>query len=162
MSDNKWEQPNNPPPPLFAGKKEKDLVKQINHDVIERVIGQTIVYYPISIENTDFNPTYGEAIQKTFMNPIRVHALVKYDSQQTKTTNLGVDRIEKISVMFHKRRLTEDQNLFVREGDFVLYGKFYYEIMTLEEPKWLYGQVENSFEIVAKCVRARRGLFDGR
>lgn len=162
MSDNKWEQPNNPPPPLFAGKKEKDLVKQINDEVIERVIGQTIVYYPISIENTDFNPTYGEAIQKTFMNPIRVHALVKYDSQQTKTTNLGVDRIEKISVMFHKRRLTEDQNLFVREGDFVLYGKFYYEIMTLEEPKWLYGQVENSFEIVAKCVRARRGLFDGR
>ena len=162
MSDNKWEQPNNPPPPLFAGKKEKDLVKQINDEVIERVIGQTIVYYPISIENTDLNPTYGEAIQKTFMNPIRVHALVKYDSQQTKTTNLGVDRIEKISVMFHKRRLTEDQNLFVREGDFVLYGKFYYEIMTLEEPKWLYGQVENSFEIVAKCVRARRGLFDGR
>ena len=162
MSDNKWEQPNKPPPPLFAGKKEKDLVKQINDEVIERVKGQTIVYYPISIENTDFNPTYGEAIQKTFMNPIRVHALVKYDSQQTKTTNLGVDRIEKISVMFHKRRLTEDQNLFVREGDFVLYGKFYYEIMTLEEPKWLYGQVENSFEIVAKCVRARRGLFDGR
>ena len=162
MSDNKCEQPNNRPPPLFAGKKEKDLVKQINDEVIERVIGQTIVYYPISIENTDFNPTYGEAIQKTFMNPIRVHALVKYDSQQTKTTNLGVDRIEKISVMFHKRRLTEDQNLFVREGDFVLYGKFYYEIMTLEEPKWLYGQVENSFEIVAKCVRARRGLFDGR
>lgn len=162
MSDNKWEQPNNPPPPLFAGKKEKDLVKQINDEVIERVIGQTIIYYPISIENTDFNPIYGEAIQKTFMNPIRVHALVKYDSQQTKTTNLGVDRIEKISVMFHKRRLTEDQNLFVREGDFVLYGEFYYEIMTLEEPKWLYGQVENSFEIVAKCVRARRGLFDGR
>lgn len=162
MSDNKWEQPNNPPPPLFAGKKEKDLVKQINDEVIERVIGQTIIYYPISIENTDFNPIYGEAIQKTFMNPIRVHALVKYVSQQTKTTNLGVDRIEKISVMFHKRRLTEDQNLFVREGDFVLYGKFYYEIMTLEEPKWLYGQVENSFEIVAKCVRARRGLFDGR
>tara|TARA_Y100000592_G_scaffold101037_1_gene184788 strand:+ start:9025 stop:9513 length:489 start_codon:yes stop_codon:yes gene_type:complete len=162
MSDNKWEQPNNPPPPLFAGKKEKDLVKQINDEVIERVIGQTIIYYPISIENTDFNPVYGEAIQKTFMNPVRVHALVKYDSQQTKTTNLGVDRIEKISVMFHKRRLTEDQNLFVREGDFILYGKYYYEIMTLEEPKWLYGQVENSFEIVAKCVRARRGLFDGR
>lgn len=162
MSDNKWEQPNNPPPPLFAGKKEKDLVKQINDEVIERVIGQTIIYYPISVENTDFNSVYGEAIQKTFMNPIRVHALVKYDSQQTKTTNLGVDRIEKISVMFHKRRLTEDQNLFVREGDFILYGKHYYEIMTLEEPKWLYGQVENSFEIVAKCVRARRGLFDGR
>jgi hypothetical protein len=96
------------------------------------------------------------------MSPIRVHALVKYDSQQTTTTNLGIDRIEKISVMFHKRRLSEDQNLFVREGDFVLYGEYYYEILTLEEPKWLYGQVDSRFEIQAKCVRARRGLFDGQ
>ena len=158
--DNKWSQPDRPPPPMFAGKKEKDLVKQINDEVIERVVGQTILYYPISIEHTEFNPTYGEAIDKTFMSPIRVHALVKYDSQQTTTTNLGIDRIEKISVMFHKRRLSEDQNLFVREGDFVLYGEYYYEILTLEEPKWLYGQVDSRFEIQAKCVRARKGLFD--
>jgi hypothetical protein len=105
MSDNKWSKPATPPPPLFAGKKEKDLVKQVNDEV--------------------------------------------------------VDRIEKISVFFHKRRLTEDQNLFVREGDFILYGDNYYEILTLEEPKWLYGQVETRFEIAAKCVKARRGLFDG-
>jgi hypothetical protein len=161
MSDNKWSKPATPPPPLFAGKKEKDLVKQVNDEVIERVVGQTVLYYAISIEHTNFNPVYGEAIQKTFLNPVRVHALVKYDSQSTKTTNLGVDRIEKISVFFHKRRLTEDQNLFVREGDFILYGDNYYEILTLEEPKWLYGQVETRFEIAAKCVKARRGLFDG-
>ncbi len=162
MSDNKWEQPNNPPPPLFTGQKEKNLVKQINDEVIERVIGQTIIYYPISVDDTDFNPIYGEAIQKTFQNPVRVHALVKFDSQQTKTTNLGVDRVERITVLFHKRRLSDDQDLFVREGDFILYGENYYEILPLEEPKWLYGQVESSFEISAKCIRARRGLFDGR
>ena len=87
--------------------------------------------------------------------------MVKYDSQATKTTAMGVDRIESITVAFHKRRLTEDQDLFVREGDFVQYGDFLYEILTLEEPQWLYGQVESSFEIVAKCVRAREGLFSG-
>lgn len=160
MADNKWSQPANPPPPLFAGKKEKDLVKQVNDEIIERVIGQTVLYYPISIENTNFNPVYGEAIKKNFLNPVRVHALVRYDSQETTTTNLGVDRIEKISVFFHHRRLTEDQDLFVREGDFLLYGEFYYEILTLEEPKWLFGQVDSRFEIAATCVRAREGLFD--
>ena len=162
MSDeNKWSQPASPPPPLFTGQKEKDLVKQLNDEVIERVVGQTVLYYPISLQHTNFNPIYGEAVEKTFMDPVRVHALVKYDSQETKTTNLGIDRIEKITVMFHKRRLTEDQDLFVREGDFLLYGEFYYEILTLEEPKWLYGQVDSRFEIAAKCVRARKGLFDG-
>ena len=71
-----------------------------------------------------------------------------------------INRIEKITVSFHKRRLSEDQDLFVREGDFILYGENYYEILTLVEPKWLFGQVESRFEISAECVRAREGLFD--
>ena len=159
--DNKWSQPGTPPPPLFTGKKEKDFVKQVNDEIIERVVGQTIVYYPISLEHTKFHDLYGEAIQKNFLDPVRVYAMVKYDSQATKTTAMGVDRIESITVSFHKRRLTEDQDLFVREGDFVQYGEFLYEILSLEEPQWLYGQVDSRFEIVAKCVRAREGLFNG-
>jgi hypothetical protein len=158
--DNKWSQPDSPPPPLFTGKKEKDFVKQVNDEVIERVVGQTIVYYPVSLEHTDFHNIYGEAIDKSFLNPVRVYAMVKYDSQNTTTTPLGVDRVEKISVMFHKRRLTEDQDLFVREGDFIQYGEHFYEILNLVEPKWLFGQVESKFEIGATCVRAREGLFN--
>lgn len=158
--DNKWSQPDNPPPPLFVGKKEKDLVKQVNDEIIERVVGQTIVYYPISLEHTNYHNLYGEAINKTFLNPVRVYAMVKYESQTTKTTPMGVDRVERISIAFHKRRLTEDQDLFVREGDFVQYGEYFYEILTLTEPKWLFGQVESSFEIAATCIRAREGLFN--
>ncbi len=63
-------------------------------------------------------------------------------------------------VHFHKRRLTEDQDLFVREGDFVLYGDIYYEIVKLIEPRQLFGQIQHKFEISAKCVKAREGLFD--
>tara|TARA_R100001510_G_C7647880_1_gene205216 strand:+ start:637 stop:1125 length:489 start_codon:yes stop_codon:yes gene_type:complete len=158
--DNKWEQPASPPPPLFTGQKEKDFVKQVNDEVIERVVGQTVVYYPISLEHTNFHNIYGEAVEKSFLNPVRVYAMVKYESQNTTTTPLGVDRIEKISVAFHKRRLSEDQDLFVREGDFVQYGEHFYEILSLTEPKWLFGQVESRFEIAASCVRAREGLFN--
>ena len=64
--------------------------------------------------------------------------------------------------MFHKRRLTEDQNLFVREGDFVRFGTLYYEITKLLEPKLLFGQESTQFEIVAECIKAREGLFDGQ
>ena len=148
--DNKWKQPQQPPPPLFLGKKERDLVKQVNDELIERVIGQQILYYPISIEDTDFHPIYGEAIHKNFLNPIRVYALVEWQGYETETTNLGVDRKSKITVHFHKRRLTEDQNLFVREGDFVQYGDSYYEIVTLNEPKQLFGQIDHLLEITAR------------
>ncbi len=161
MSDNKWNQPDAPPPPLFTGKKERDLVKQINDEVTERVIGQQILYYPISIEETNFHPIYGEAMNKTFMNPVRVYALVEWQGYETQTTNLGVDRLSKIVVHFHKRRLTEDQDLFVREGDFVLYGETFYEIATLNEPKRIFGQKDHMMEITAECIKAREGLFNG-
>ena len=162
MSDNKWKHPQLPPPPLFLDKKERDLVKQVNDELVERVIGQQILYYPISIENTDFHPVYGEAIQKNFLNPIRIHALVEWKGYETESTNLGIDRKSKITVHFHKRRLVEDQNLFVREGDFVSYGDEYYEIVSLNEPKQIFGQVQHKMEITAECIKAREGLFDAK
>jgi len=163
MSDkNKWTQPDAPPPPLFLGAKESDLVKQVNDELIERVIGQTILYYPIDLELTNFHPLYGESLEKNFLAPIRVHAMVKFESHATTATNYGIDRLQTITVAFHKRRLTEDQDLFVREGDFILYGELFYEIVTLQEPKWLFGQVDKSLEIGAKCIRAREGTFNAQ
>ena len=158
---NEWNQPSAPPPPLFLGKKERDLVKQVNDELIERVIGQTVVYYPIDIERTNYHDLYGEALKKTFLPPVRVHALVEFEGINTKySSNIGLDKESNITVHFHKRRLTEDQDLYVREGDFVLYGSIYYEIVTLSEPKQLFGQIDHLLEISAKCVRAREGLFD--
>jgi hypothetical protein len=146
---------------MFLGAKERDLVKQVNDELIERVIGQQVLYYPISLEHTNFHSLYGEAICKTFLPPVRVYALVRWEGIDTKTdTGYGVDKVSEITVHFHKRRLTEDQDLFVREGDFVLYGNIYYEIVTLSEPKQLFGQIDHRIEISAKCVRARKGLFD--
>ena len=55
---NKWSQPDSPPPPLFTGKKERDLVKQVNDELIEKVIGQKIVYYPIDVDRTNFHDLY--------------------------------------------------------------------------------------------------------
>ena len=158
---NEWEQPASPPPPLFLGKKERDLVKQVNDELIERVIGQTIAYYPIDIERTNFHDLYGEALTKTFLPPVRVNALIEFDGITTKySSNIGLDKDSSITIHFHKRRLTEDQDLYVREGDFVLYGDILYEIVTLSEPKQLFGQIDHKLEISAKCIRAREGLFD--
>ena len=80
---NKWDRPASPPPPLFLGKKERDLVKQVNDELIEKVIGQQILYYPIDMDATNFHPLYGEAIEKTFLPPIRIYALVEYTEFST-------------------------------------------------------------------------------
>jgi hypothetical protein len=156
-----WERPTQPPSPMFFGEKEKNLVKQINDEIIERVVGQQVLYFPIDVESTDFHPIYGEAIEKNFLHPIRVFALVEYQGvETTDMENIALDKATKIKVNFHKRRLTEDQNLFVREGDFVRFGEIFYEIVKLLEPKILFGQPETRFEVGAECIRARDGLFN--
>tara|TARA_R100000664_G_C2692226_1_gene95902 strand:- start:171 stop:659 length:489 start_codon:yes stop_codon:yes gene_type:complete len=160
MAD-EWKKPKSPPPPLFLGKKERDLVKQVNDELIEKVIGQQILYYSVDLETTNFNDLYGEAINKTYLPPVRVYALVEWQTDKTDyLEGIGIDKIWEIHVHFHRRRLVEDQNLYVREGDFVLYGDHYYEIVKLSEPKLLFGQVGNEFEVLAECKRARKGLFD--
>ena len=53
----KWTRPVAPPAPMFFGEKERNLVKQINDELSERVLGQTIAYYPISIEESNFSRT---------------------------------------------------------------------------------------------------------
>ena len=158
---NKWDRPAQPPPPLFLGEKEKNLVKQVNDEIIERVVGQQVLYFAIDMETTNFHSLYGEAIEKNFLHPIRVYALVEYGGVETSfMESVGHDKKTTIKVNFHKRRLTEDQNLFVREGDFVRYGEIFYEIVKTNEPKQLFGQIDSRFEITADCIRARDGLFN--
>tara|TARA_R100000008_G_scaffold84213_1_gene71067 strand:+ start:217 stop:717 length:501 start_codon:yes stop_codon:yes gene_type:complete len=161
----KWTQPTQPPPPLFVGQKERDFVKQINDEVIEKVVGQQLLYFPIDIERSKYHDLYGEAINKTFLPPIRIYALVEYMGSDRTQTELGYDNLYNVSVHFHKRRLTADQNLFVRLGDFIQYDQMYFEIVDAFEPRYLFGQDSDfadgtSLEVTAVCKQARRGLFN--
>jgi len=158
--DNKWTRPANPPPPLFLGEKERNLVKQVNDELLERVVGQQILYLPISMEYTNFHPLYGEAIDKSFLPPVRIYALVEFEPITTTTENYGLDKNNHITVKFHERRLHEDQDLCVREGDYVQYGNHFYEIVTLTEGRQLFGQVDHLFQIEAHCIKTRKGLLD--
>ncbi len=161
MSDpkHKWNQPAAPPAPMFFGKKERDLVKQVNDELSERIIGQPIAYYPISTEESNFNETYGEAVEKVSLPPIRVYAYVVVENEQT-NEKFGYEYQTKLTVNFHRRRLVEDQNLYVRVGDFVQYGDEYYEIVRLyNDTRFLFGQVEHKFQVTADCIRARQGVF---
>ena len=161
MADDKRTRPDAPPHPLFTGQKEADFVKQINDEVIERVVGQQVLYFPLDLEHTNYHPLYGEAVEKTFLPPLRVHALVEFQGVETSDMdNIAIDKATKIKINFHKRRLTEDQDLYVREGDFVRYGTIFYEIVKLNEPRLLFGQVEHRFEVQAECIRSRDGLFN--
>jgi hypothetical protein len=156
---NKWNQPEAAPPPMFFGRKERDLVKQVNDELAERVVGQTVAYYPVSLEDSNYHPLYGEAVDKVTLPPIRVFAYVTVENEQT-NERYGYEYQTKLTVNFNRKRLTDDQNLFVRVGDFLQYGEEFYEIVrTYNDTRYYFGQVEHKFQISADCVKARKGTF---
>jgi hypothetical protein len=114
------------------------------------------------MEATNFHNLYGEAIEKTFLPPVRIMALIDWEGTATSTTNYGIDKTGTINIHFHKRRLTEDQDLYVQEGDFVLYGDILYEIITLGQPRAMFGQIGHKVEISALCIQARSGVFNAK
>ena len=162
---NKWTQPASPPPPLFVGEAERSFVKQLNDELIEKIVGEQILYFPIDVEKTKYHTLYGEAMKKTWLPPVRVYSLVEYNGSDRTQERYGFDNLYNITVHFHRRRLTEDQNLFVRLGDFVQYDDMYFEIIDVFQPRYIFGQDsafadETSLEVTAVCKQARRGLFN--
>ena len=70
-----------PPPPLFLGKKERDLVKQVNDELIEKVVGQQILYYPIDMETTNFHELFEKPkIYFTFKKGVKVVSFINSPS----------------------------------------------------------------------------------
>ena len=157
----KFTRPEAPPPPLFVGEKERNLVRQVNTELIENVVGQVVAYYAIDIDNSNFHPVYGESKEKNFLPPVRVYARVETQQSDIQQTKAGYDRRQKITVYFHRKRLTEDQDLFVRAGDFVYYDGDYYEIVETRGSKRLFGQDGQKYETIAECLKAREGTFNG-
>lgn len=147
-----------PPNPTFFNQPERDFVKQINDEILEYVIDHKILYFAVDPEKTNWHPIYKEAINKVYYAPIKVQTFVHYEDTDTKTTKYGTDRISKITVYFHKKRLNEDQNLNVKEGDIIFYGKDLYEIYKISEDEEVLGNINFKMSIVAYCGLCRQNL----
>ena len=58
--------------PFFIPQKEFDLLNQMNEELIDEIVGQSVDIYKVNIDKTDSN-LYGEStIQKT-LNPININ-----------------------------------------------------------------------------------------
>ena len=158
-NENKWSRLPNRPPQIFKGKAEEKFAKHVSEEIIERVIGQEVLYYSIDMETSNYN-IYGECIEKSFLPPLHIYVLVDWDGENTESNSYGVDRKSSLTIHFHRARLQKDQNLFVCVGDFVSYGNHFYEIIETSSPQLFYGSIDYKVEISAKCIRARDDLFN--
>lgn len=145
--------------PMFLGDKEKEFQKHINQEIVERITNETVLYYAVDVENTQYHLLYGEALIKKFWPPVRIPCLIEWKPQETKNDKFTIDRVPVMAVHVLKRRIEEDVGLNMMVGDFVFYGRDFYEIVEINSPTKLYGDPTRQVEIILTCVKARQGTF---
>ena len=125
---------------LFITSREIQFINDITKEVIKDIIGQQIIYYPISTMKTQVHPVYEEAIEKIFENPIRLDVLAAQPNWETKWNQFGNEQTNKFELFVQARDLL-DKGYNINEGDFFLYGDQLYELTTFVPINNIYGQV---------------------
>ena len=139
---------------LFVGQKESDFFADITKEIIKDVAGQKIYYYTVREDLSDIHDVYEEAIHKIFNPPIEIECMVEWQPSEVRTTQFGHEQLKTITVFFHDRDMI-DRNINIRQGDYISYGEFFFEVTSLIYDKIIHGQVERmvSTKLTAKQTR---------
>lgn len=126
---------------IFGSQRDFNLLLGINRELISDVIEQEILYYKISLEQTQAN-IYGEAQEKVYWSAVKFNCLIDRGDQQTTVDDFGPDSIRAVSFRFIKQDL-KDTNTFPEVGDVVCWDEDYYEVDNVLENQLFLGKDEN-------------------
>ena len=71
--------------PFFIPQKEFDLINQMNEELIDEIVGQSVDIYKVNIERTEDN-VYGESTAKYYDIGFRVNCLINYNEPEINGT----------------------------------------------------------------------------
>lgn len=144
---------------LFVTSREIQFINDINKEFIKDIVGQTIVYYPVSILKTKVHPVYNEAVRKIFDNPIKIPCLANTPDVGVNIDRWSIDRTSNIEVYVQARDLI-DKGFTLYEGDFFTFGNQAYEVSSFLNIGNIYGQEEYEIGYKITGTPARVGQFD--
>jgi hypothetical protein len=123
---------------LFGSRKDFDLLVNINRELLKDIVEQEILIYKLSTSDTTTN-IYGEALEKTFLEPVKLNSLITRGDQIIDIDEFGPDLGREASFACLKQDL-EDITLVPEVGDIVMWHEDYYEVDTVRENQYFYGR----------------------
>lgn len=144
---------------LFITPREIQLINDWTKEFVKDVVGQYIVYYPISILKTRVHPVYDEAVEKIFDSPIKIDALVDQPERGNAIGSWTVEGTTELGVYIQSRDLL-DKGFEAEPGDFFSYGNEVFEVLTVTEVGDIFGQAEYNVYWKISSKLARSGRFD--
>jgi len=148
---------------LFVGDKEIAFFNTLNKELLQQVVGQKVIYYAISAENTNSHWLYEEAMKKAVYTPVEVNALILYKAPEQSSNNFTIDTTYTMEAYFHINELNERQ-LNPKVGDYLKWNNMLFEIEKATYPQLTFGQLDHEVMVKTECRIARKSqleVFDG-
>ena len=141
--------------PLFIPQKEFDLINQMNEELIDEIVGQSVDIYKVNVERTEDN-VYGESTAKYYDIGFRVNCLINYNEPEVIQDEFGSDTNSSIEMYFQRENLSSGSlNFYPEIGDIVDWNDYYWEINGTTEPQLFAGHPNFKHNIVATAHRSR-------
>ena len=141
--------------PFFVPQKEFDLINQMNEELIDEIVGQSVDIYKVDIDRTDEN-VYGESTTKYYNVGFRVNCLILYNEPEIIQDEFGADLNSSIEMYFQRENLASGSlNFYPEIGDIVEWNDHYWEINGVTEPQLIAGHPKYNHQIKATAHRSR-------
>ena len=131
---------------LFGSNRDFDLLVNINRELIKDIIEQEILYHKLSLEDTDVN-LYGESLQKSFWNAVKLNCLITRGDQVIDIQEFGPDLGREALFAFIRQDLV-DVSVVPEVGDIVEWQNDFYEVDTVRENQLFLGR-DNSYNLTS-------------
>ena len=141
--------------PFFVPQKEINLINDMNEELIDEIVGQSVDVYKVNIDNTNEN-IYGESTTKYYDVGFRVNCLILYNAPTVTQDDFGVDLNADIEMYFQRENLSSGSlNFYPEMGDIVDWNEQYWEINSVTEPQLVAGHPKYKHSINAKAHRSK-------
>jgi len=126
---------------LYGKVKDSAFIRRLNRDLINRVIGEEVGYYKLSLADTviDF---YGESNNKVYYNPVQLTCIIERNPQTNTQESYGSTTDRQMSFAFLKPDLII-ANVVPEKGDIILWNESYYEVEIPVEDQLIVGKDPN-------------------
>ena len=150
---------------IFGSNRDFKLLVGINRELLKDIVEQEILLYKISLSDTSTN-IYGEALEKTYLEPVKFNCLITRGDQVYDIDEFGTDLGRTASFALLKEDL-KDVQLVAQVGDIIMWHEDYYEVDNLVEnqlvvgkdPSYPYSDTEDNFgsshSIILECHYTR-------
>ena len=129
---------------IFGSQRDFGLFTGINRELLSDVIEQEILFYKVSLEQTQAN-IYGEGMEKVFWSPIKYNCLVQRADPTVTVGDLGVDIMRDVKFGLLRQDFI-DTNVEPAIGDIVMWLENYYEIDNIIENQLFLGK-DNAYSL---------------